>query len=430
MRTRTVTSDHQHSSVIGPKDLLELPGPTDARGYVIHYDGALPGFGLRVTRAGARSLVLNYRADGIERRITLGSIPVSATVTALKAILAQMREKAATIKGAARYDGRDLLAERRAQREKPAIGDLCDRYLEEHAPKKRSSSQKNDKAMIDNYIRPALGNRRVEDVEFENIDALHRKITKAGSPYAANRCVALASKMFALAIRWKMRSDNPATGIERNPENRRDRYLVHDELARLSAALKVTKRKASANAVRLLLLTGARRNEVLGANWDQFDLDTGVWTKPSSHTKQKKLHRVPLSAPARQLLVDMRAAAEKAAEKERRPPSCFLFPGADGEAQKELKHFWATICREANIAGVRVHDLRHTYASVLASSGQTLPIIGQLLGHTNPHTTARYAHLFDDPLRKATETAASLIEAKGPSAEVVRLQRHGAKKTA
>jgi integrase len=134
-------------------------------------------------------------------------------------------------------------------------------------------------------------------------------------PIRANRAAALLSKMFSLAAtRWEMRSDNPCRGLERNTEEKRNRYLAGDELRRLTEALAVHPNQAAANAIRLLLLTGARRGEVLGATWDQFDLEEGVWTKAASFTKQKKLHRVPLSAPARQLLAEIKAAAERKAE--------------------------------------------------------------------------------------------------------------------
>jgi integrase len=218
------------------------------------------------------------------------------------------------------------------------------------------------------------------------------------------------SRMFNLAIRWGMRADNPAKGVEREPEEKRERYLSPAEIVRLAEAL-LSRPGPSANAVRLLLLTGARRGEVLGAKWEQFDLEAGIWTKPAAITKQAKLHRVPLSAPARQLLAEM-AAVES---------SPFLFPGANGEPQRDLNKFWASICRDARLDGVRVHDLRHTYASVLASSGIGLHVIGGLLGHSQPQTTARYSHLLDDPLRAATERAGAVITG-GAAAEIVQLR--------
>jgi integrase len=214
-----------------------------------------------------------------------------------------------------------------------------------------------------------------------------------------------------------MRSDNPAKGIARNAETKRKRYLKADELARLTAVLTKHGDKQAANIVRLLLLTGARSGEVLGARWEQFNLKTGVWVKPAATTKQKSEHEVPLSAPARQLLNELKKKAAKDAE--------FVFPGKGGiKHRTDLKKAWPAICKAAEITGLRVHDLRHSYASFLVSAGLSLPVIGALLGHTQPSTTARYAHLADDPLRKATETVGAIIDGAGkPGAEVVKLTR-------
>jgi len=212
-----------------------------------------------------------------------------------------------------------------------------------------------------------------------------------------------------------MRSDNPTQGVERNNEERRYRYLSGDELCRLTDALATHSSQSAANAIRLLLLTGARRGEVLSATWDQFDLEIGTWTKPSSHTKQKREHRVPLSAPVRQLLAEMREAANNR-HAHWQPPeaSPYLFPARSGDgSMADLKSSWTAICRTANLQGLRLHDLRHTYASVLAGAGFSLPLIGALLGHTQSQTTARYSHLADDPLRAATERAGAIVTGNG-----------------
>jgi integrase len=208
--------------------------------------------------------------------------------------------------------------------------------------------------------------------------------------------------MLSLATKWEMRADNPVRGIERNPEHRRERFLSPDEIGRLNAALDAHPEKPSANAIRLLLLTGARRGEVLGATWDQFDLQTGIWVKPSSTTKQAKLHRVPLSTAALDLLNKMQAEA--------RGPH--LFPSTHGPL-REVKKCWSSVCEAAGIEGVRLHDCRHSYASVLAGAGLSLPVIGALLGHSQVATTARYAHLADNPLRQATEVAGQIIAGAG-----------------
>jgi integrase len=273
-------------------------------------------------------------------------------------------------------------------------------------------------------VRPRLGRLKVTEVRHTDIERLHHRIADA-APYRANRTVAVLSKMFTLAVKWEMRADNPARGIERAPEEKRERFLSPAEIAHLGEVLAVHSERASANAVRLLLLTGARRGEVLGAMWDQFDLGTGVWIKPAATTKQAKVHRVPLSAPALALLSEMRAESDK--EQGRRakyglPAIPFLFPGKRERSLQDIRQFWASACSKAGISGARLHDMRHTYASILASSGLSLPIIGALLGHTQASTTQRYAHLLDDPLRAATERVGAIVTGgESHSAQIVKL---------
>src|SRR5262249_13032946 len=142
--------------------------------------------------------------------------------------------------------------------------------------------------------------------------------------------------------------------------------------------------------------------ETMQARWDDIDLAVGTWSKPGGTTKQKTVHSVPLSEAARRLLLDLRNRIPADSE--------WVFPSAHGDGpRRDVKDAWAAACRAGGIKGARVHDLRHTYASVLVSAGLSLPVIGALLGHTTPTTTARYAHLFDDPLRAAAERASSII---------------------
>ena len=217
--------------------------------------------------------------------------------------------------------------------------------------------------------------------------------------------------MFSLAIRWGWRSDNPCKGVERNQENKRHRYLTGAELGRLTKALAELRDQDAANAVRLLLLTGARRGELLAAKWADFDLDAGTWTKPASTTS---------SGP----FIASRYRRRRAASS----PRCargdddveWLFPARRTPHRLDIDDGWAVLRKAASIPDVRLHDLRHTYASVLASAGLSLPVIGALLGHATPVTTHRYAHLFDDPLRQATERASAILAGKA-SADVVPL---------
>jgi integrase len=379
--------------------IRKLPAPDS--GNKIYYDAEVAGFGVRVTSGGARSFILNYRnSSGTERRYTIGATGDWTATDARK----EARRLRRLID-----EGGDPNADAQAEREAPTMAELADRFEAEHLPRKRSSTAADYRRMLHNHIRPHFGSHiKVADVVFKHIDDLHRKVTKGGSPRRANTVVAVLSKMFGLAIRWGMRSDNPCKGVERNPEIKRKRYLSGDELKRLTAALAKHPDKRSANVVRMLLLTGARRGEVLAARWADVDLGTGVWTKPGSSTKQGTDHVVPLSAPARQLLSEIR---EQQTAKHQALGE-YVFPG-NGSAGHvvEVKRAWRQLCKAAGISGLRIHDLRHSFASELASSGASLPLIGALLGHSNPTTTARYAHLFDDPLRQATERVGAILEA-------------------
>jgi hypothetical protein len=208
-----------------------LPEPT--KGNKITYDTEVKGFGCRVTAAGARAFVLNYRArNRREHRCTIGSFPTWGTVAA--------RKEAAELKKAIDRGGNPV-GELKAYRDAPTVNDLCDRFIAEYLPRKRPSTQHTYRLQIENEIRPALGQLKVADVTFADADDLHRAITKRGTPYRANRVIALLSRMFSMAMRWQWRSDNPCKGIERNQEHKRRRYLTADELVRLGKALEIAR---------------------------------------------------------------------------------------------------------------------------------------------------------------------------------------------
>jgi integrase len=377
--------------------------PVPATGNRIYYDGedGVPGFGVRVTANGHRSFVLGYWTKaGRQRRITVGTFP-NWTVGAARIEARRLKRLI--------EQGADPLGDIEEARTAPTVTDLCDRFVEEYLPRNRPRTIAGYTALLDRYVKPHFGlHTKMVDVSFEDIDALHRKITRAGSPYAANRTVAVLSRMFSLAVRWRMTDSNPVKGIEKNPETKRKRYLSGDELTRLTAALTAHPDQGIANIFRLLLLTGARRGEVLTMRWADVDLGTGIWSKPGATTKQATDHVVPLSAPARQLLSELR---ERQSAKKKVLPE-FVFPGAGSTGHVvSIKKAWRSLCKSADVSGLRIHDLRHSFASQLASGGASLPLIGALLGHTQPSTTHRYAHLFQDPQRAAVEKVAAIITA-------------------
>jgi integrase len=188
-------------------------------------------------------------------------------------------------------------------------------------------------------------------------------------------------------------------GIERNPEECRQVFLNPDEIETLCNWLDKHKDRQAANIIKLLLLTGARRGEVQSMRWANINLATGVWVKPSSSTKQGHEHRVPISPAAVALLRDIKPKIF---------PGEFVFP-MDGNYRKDIRVTWRLARKVLGRPELRVHDLRHTFASILASAGLSLPVIGALLGHTQAATTQRYSHLFDDTLRKATEQVAEVV---------------------
>ena len=381
-------------------DKLVRALPLPAKGASITYDGDVPGFGVRVTANGTRSFVLNYMCAGRERRTTIGQFPTWSATAAREEARSLRRKVDAGIDPMDEREAKDAAAV--ASRSAPTMIDLFNRYEVEHLPRKSPRAAADDRSMWSGIVLPRIGAIKVVDVRPPDIDSLHAEVSKT-RPVRANRMVEVVRKAFNMAIRWGWRADNPASGVHRNQEEKRARYLSTPEIIRLSSALAAHPERVSATAIKLLMLTGARRTEVLAARWDMFDMNAGVWLKPSSHTKQRKEHRVPLSGPARQLLVDIRLGAI----------GPYVFPGRLGGPLRDVKRTWAAVCVKAGIQDCRLHDLRHTYASILAGAGMSLPIIGALLGHTQTQTTARYAHLLDDPLRAATERVGALIGGAG-----------------
>lgn len=354
----------------------------------IYWDAELPGFGLRVKPSGTKSFIVQYRnrSTGRSRRKTLGTLGPLMTLHQAKEIARGILSD--VVRGA------DPVAAHKEIRNAPDVSALAQRYLQEHAePKKRSSSVKNDRTYLDRHIIPRLGSMKVHEVRPQDIQALHNSL--ADTPYQANRVLSLVSKMFSLSLRWQLRPDNPAKGIEKFGEAKRHRWLSDSELARLTKALDDHPNQIAASAIRLQLLTGARIGEVLTARWDDFDLERGVWTKPSHHTKQKRTEHLPLSSSGIELLTRIRMSSTS--------QSLVFANPATKKPYQDLRRFWNRVTSAAGLEDYRIHDNRHTHASHLVSSGMSLVIVGRLLGHTNPATTQRYAHLADDPLREAAE---------------------------
>jgi integrase len=361
-----------------------------ATGYALHADGS--GLALRVTANGARSWVLNYRTrDGRSRRATIGSLE-DWTLGAARKRAQEMRRDVDL--------GADPVGEVQAERKAETVDELCDRFIAEHLPRKRPTTARGYHTAIKLYIRPTLGAMKIKSVTFADADRLHRSITKRGKTYQANRVHRILSSMFTLAIRWRYRTDNPCKGVEKNREHERERYLTEAEGARLLRELDADRDQVAADLLRLALLTGARRNEIIALKWQDVDLTEGRWTKP--HTKAGEKQHVPLNAQACMVL-----AARYERDSDVEQP--FLRGRKLFSAERAVEHCWSRVRIAAKLEGMRIHDLRHSFASTLANRGVDLYVIGKLLGHKRVETTKRYAHLVDATLRAATEAAGRAI---------------------
>lgn len=385
------------------------------------WDDAVTGFGLRVRPSGAMSYVVVYRAGpgrgAPVRRYTIAAVG--------KITPEDARGRAKTILGSVAH-GHDPAGQKATERTSPTVAELSDRFMAEHVdPKRKTGTARHYGDILDRIVKPALGSMKADKLSRQQVGKLHSSLEE--TPFQANRMLAIVASMYSFAERTGIVADgiNPARKIDKFKEGRRERFLTGDELERLGAAIlegettgipwvvdetkpnakhlpKPTKRFTKINqfaaaALRLLLFTGCRLREILDLRWEHVDLERGLLFLPDSKTGKKT---VILNAPSIEVMNQLQQIGP------------YVVPGDDPEKPRpDLHRPWRAITKRAGLEGVRLHDLRHTYASFGAAGGLGLPIIGRLLGHTQASTTARYAHLDNDPLRRASEAIGGRIAA-------------------
>jgi integrase len=354
--------------------------PAPATGQVFLRDDELRGFAVRITR-GAKSFILEKEINGRVRRITLGRYGVLTVEQARK--LAQ--EKIGQI-----VRGGDPAEERRGQLRSATFQDLETLYLERHAAHKKS--RKNDVSILNRHL-AAWRPRKLSSLTRSEVACRHAELGAAGHRTWANRMVALVRMMFHLAEEWGLHpGPNPAARIRMFQEVERARYLTPQELPVFFTALSKEPSPFIRAALLTALLTGARRTEVLTMEWSHVSLTEGVWRIPD--TKANRSHIIPLPLPLMRLLGQLPRVGSNP----------FVFPGRHAHGHLvNIDKAWSRIRRLANLEDVRVHDLRRTLGSWLAGTGESLPLIGKVLNHSQPSTTAIYARLDLVPVRRALE---------------------------
>ena len=375
--------------------------------YIV-FDSEVNGFGVRVLPSGRKSYLVQYRSGGRTRRIAIGqhgAVTVEGARKRAKELLGSV---------AAGQNPAEVIA---LQRGAPTVASVGARFLREHVAlrcKPRTASEY--RRALELFIYPAMGNHRIVDVTRADIARLHHGARHI--PYQANRTLGVLSKMFTLCEVWGLRPDgsNPCRHVPKYREEKRERFLSGPELRRLGDTLARIEAEGLEPApviaaFRLLLLTGCRLGEIQTLQWSF--VTARYMDLPDSKTGAR---RVPLPPAARAILDAL----------PRQEGNPYVITGTvPGQPISDLQKPWRRIRAEADLPDVRIHDLRHTYASNAVADGMPIQMVGKLLGHTQLQTTMRYAHLADDPVLKAAERNAAALNVALTSGHEVAGERNG-----
>lgn len=370
------------------KRSVDAAAPTDKELFL--WDDELKGFGLRVYPSGRKMYLAQFRSGGRLRRVNIGLhgavTPDLARTEAMKH-LSQVRL------------GADPAGERDRRKASPTMKEFGKRFLEEHvASHCKPSTQAEYKRSVELFINPKLGSHRIIDITRADIVEMHQSMK--ATPYQANRTLGVLSIMFTVAHTWGVRTDgvNPCWKVKRYKEIKRERYLTPDELARLGKVLRESNaEREAAYCIQLLLLTGCRLSEIQKLKWEYVDLDAGLLRLPDSKSGAKLVA-------IGQAVVEVFKAITKVKD------NPYVITGTiEGQHLTDMQKPWRRLRKRAGLDDLRIHDLRHSFASDALQLGEDLTMIGRLLGHTQVQTTARYAHLKTDPIRAAANKVSDAI---------------------
>lgn len=393
------------------------------------WDSELKGFGLKISKGGRKSYVCQYRTsggrNGNTRRLTIGAHGAPWTVDTARVEAKKILGRAA--------NGEDPALDKQDLKKRLSVAELCDQYLLHGCGTKKASTLATDRGRIARHIKPLIGRKKVPEVTRADIKKFLQDVAQGktatdvktgkwgraivrGGEGTATRTLGLLGGIFAYAVDCGMIDISPVLGVKRFADKRGTRYLSQQELLALGKALQMAEAEGENTSalaiIKLLIFTGARKGEIEALKWAEVDFTKGYLKLADSKTGQKA---IPLNAGALQVLN----------EQKRIEASAYVFPAYRGYGHYEgTPKVWVQVRTMAGLQDVRLHDLRHSFASVAVSGGASLPIIGALLGHAHSATTQRYAHLSDDPLRAASEAVGNQIAAamlSGSASNVVRL---------
>lgn len=361
------------------------------------WDTECPGFGIRVLMTGTKSFLVSYRDErGRSRKSSLGRYPQKPVDKArgeARAVFVDLKRG---------YDQFDQAKQRKLV---PTVEEFWPVYLHHHAQKlKAKSSVKDDISLWTTWIEPEFGKSYLDEITYKQIAGWHASANQ--QRVRANRALALLSKLMSIALKYDYIQRNPCTGVTKNPENSRAKFLSAGECKLLLQAADADHDIGAATIMKLLMFTGGRLGEALKADWSEFDLTGRNWKVPSSNLKGGVRHKIEvtrsLAEPVVTALVNWQNCSGK--------KTGLVFPSTRGpeHARHDIKAFWKRVLKRNGIEGLRIHDFRHTFASLALEAGMTLDKVGKEMGHRNQQTTSRYAHL----MRDRKETAADLVAAQ------------------